>query len=125
MCQVRGGEAFLVSTAARATAIATGHPALKLVLLSVASSPGWPTEQDVVTVSELDPGWAADALAELVRTGVLTRHTGVGPDRFGLAVDDGWGYDRGDTAAEIPVAVPPGGDIGGYAFSTRGQRATA
>lgn len=109
-------------SAARAVAVTTGHPALKLVLLTVAALPGWPVAADVAAAAELSPAWTADALAELDRLGMIYR-TG-DPPRYALPDEGGWGYagqrDGDDRpAAEVP-AVP--GYVRGYTLDGRGVR---
>jgi hypothetical protein len=116
----------LPGSAARAVATTTGHPALKLVLLTVAALPGWPAADDVAAHAELDPGWTRDALAELVRVGHLVAHRG-GPadaDRFSLP-EDGWGFASerdGDVLPpdEVPTVNPA--DTGLYTFTGRKVR---
>lgn len=105
-----------MSVTGRALATVTGHPALKLCLLVVAASPGWPAAGDVAVGAEIPLDLAEDALAELTRLGHLNAHTGTDATRYGLP-DDGWTYGRppaedelADTAAAAPV--PP--DVGGY-----------
>jgi hypothetical protein len=119
-----------MSPTGRALSIVTGHPALKLVLLTVAACPGWPAAGDVAAGAELDPDWTADALTELVRLGHLTAHTADDATRYGLP-DDGWSYTRdnaqGGPQADAPaagdLAALENGDISGYRFGTAHTKA--
>lgn len=111
------------SSAARAVAAATGHPALKLVLLTVAALPGWPTADEVADAAELSDGWTRDALAELVKRGEVTESRAARPYRYSLA--DQWGFasEREGEERHTGDIVPPpkiGGDIEGYAFGHHG-----
>jgi hypothetical protein len=109
-------------SAARAVAVTTGHPALKLVLLTVAAVPGWPAADDVARAAELPDDWTRDALAELTRLGHLVCHRESTPARYSLAALDGWGFtsDRdGDVldTPDIPKVDPA--RVAGYAFGSR------
>lgn len=93
-------------SAARAVAVTTGHPALKLVLLTVAALPGWPTVGDIAAAAELSPTWTADALAELDRLRMVYR-TG-DPPRYAIPDEGGWGYTGPRDGDDRPdVEVPP------------------
>jgi hypothetical protein len=93
-----------VSTTARALATVTGHPGLKLLMLTVAAIPGWPTAADVAAAAELDPATTDAGLAELVARRQLVRSTGEMGVRYGLP-DDGWGHTRDDSADGVIAAV--------------------
>jgi hypothetical protein len=104
--------------------VVTGHPALKLVLLTVAAMPGWPTAEDIAAASELDDQWTRDALDELGRRGHITvYHTGR-LARYGLVDEGGWGYAGERDGDERPSGEvkPPGPDISGYAFGHHARR---
>lgn len=119
-----------MSIAGRALEITTGHPYLKLVLLTVAAAPGWPAAADVAVAAEVPLDLAEDALAELVRRGHVTAHTAADATRYSLP-DDGWNYTRADTVGGTPAEAPQerslkaleSGDIGGYAWTARGTSA--
>jgi hypothetical protein len=123
--RIRGGKALPVTPTARALAATTGHPALKLTLLAVAVSPGWPTAADITTATELPADVAAAALAELVRVRLVAEHGG----RYGLADTDCWGFTRADVddPADAPsnavAAAVERGEIGGYPMGRRGVAA--
>lgn len=77
-------------SAARAVAVTTGHPVLKLVLMTVTVLPGWPTAQEVAAAAELSDDWTRDALAELVKRGEVTESRAAKPYRYSLV--DTWGF---------------------------------
>lgn len=111
-------------SAARAAATTTGHPALKLVLLTVAALPGWPTAADIADAAELSPTWTADALAELDRLGMITTYRTGDPARYALPDEGGWGYTGQRDGDERPDAEVPDvpGYVGGYRFGHHGAR---
>ena len=95
-----------MSLPARAVAARTGHPVLKLVLLTVAALPGYPTVNDVADSAELTRSMTEDALSDLVAAKHLAVHRVPGqPSRYALP-DDGWAYTRADTD-EMPAADSP------------------
>jgi hypothetical protein len=109
-----------VSLTARALATCTGDPLLKLVLLTVAAAPGWPTYLDVAAAAELPAQTTADALHTLVRRRLLSAHTGADETRYGLP-DDGWtfGRDADDAEPDAKAAAPVPDTITGAAFTGR------
>lgn len=109
-------------SAARAVAVSTGHPALKLVLLTVAAVPGWPAADDVAGAAELDGDWTRDALDELTRRGHLVCHRESAPPRYSLAALDGWGFVSERDGDQLPADQVPAVDparVAGFAFGTR------
>lgn len=116
-----------MTPSARALTARTGHPALKLVLLTVAAYPSWPDALDVTAACELGDAVVVDALAELVRQRLVAEHRAPGDvTRYSLA-EDGWDAGRVDTPDEAPAewtaTALRTGQIGGYAFGTRQVRA--
>lgn len=110
-----------MSVTTRALAVPTGHPILKLTLLTVAAAPGWPAAADVAELAEIAVDLAEDALAELARLGHLVAHPADDATRYGMP-EDGWTYARtaleGGAAADAPeersLAALESGAIGGY-----------
>jgi hypothetical protein len=98
--------------------MATGHPTLKLVLLTVATLPGWPTLDDIERASELTDGWAADALAELIRRDLVIESDNLVPARYGLRDGDGWGFTGERDGELLPGAQAPvvGENVSGHAL---------
>lgn len=112
-----------MSITGRALATVTGDPALKLTLLAVAASPGWPAAGDIAAGAEIPLELAELALAELVRRRLVVAHSGADATRYGLP-DDGWTYGReaqDDTEPEAKAAAPVPPDVAGYAVG-RGAR---
>jgi len=111
-----------MSLPSRALATRTGHPVLKLVLLTVATLPGYPTANDVAAAAEMTVALTEDALSDLVAARQLSAHRSPGqPYRYALP-DDGWSYTRADTDEdpETPAAAPVPSYVRGYATGPRG-----
>jgi hypothetical protein len=119
-----------VSLTARALTTRAGHPVLKLVLLTVAASNGFPTAADVAEASELTLGMTENALTDLIHARLLVPHRGPSGTRYGLP-DDGWSYTRADTDDGSPdplttsaAPLPPSFDgLGTHLFGRRARRA--
>lgn len=109
-----------MSLTARAVAARTGHPVLKLVLLTVSALPGYPTVNDVAAAAEMTPSLTEDALSDLVAARHLTEHRTPGQPRRYALPDEGWGYvrDNGDEV-EVPAAAPVPAGVYGYAAGNR------
>ncbi len=109
-------------SAARAVAVTTGHPVLKLVLMTVTVLPGWPTAAEVADAAELNDVWTRDALAELVKRGEVTESRAGRPYRYSLA--DTWGYasqrdgEERNTGEIVPP--PPPTEVALYAMGHHG-----
>lgn len=109
-----------MSLPARAVTTRTGHPVLKLVLLTVAVLPGYPTVRDVAAATELTESMTEDALSDLVRLRHLAclRVPG-GRPQYALP-GDGWTYTRADSEEDTPAVVPaPQFDGLGVALGSR------
>lgn len=107
-----------MSLPARAVSVRTGHPVLKLVLLTVSVLPGYPTVEEVAAAAEMTPSLTEDALSDLVAARHITEHRSPGyPRRYALP-DDGWGYTR-----ETDVPAPAGAPVpeGVYGYSPAGR----
>ncbi len=110
-----------MSLPARAVAARTGHPVLKLVLLTVAVLPGYPTVDDIAAAAEMTPSLAEDALADLVAARHVTEYRSPGQPRRYALPDDGWAFTRADTE-QAPASTPVPPYVYGY---TAGSRVTA
>ncbi len=93
---------------------------LKLVLLTVAVLPGYPTVNDVAAAAEMTPSLTEDALSDLVAAKHLAEHRSPGQPRRYALPDDGWGYTRVDTEeVEVPAAAPIPPYVYGYTAGNR------
>lgn len=110
-----------MSLPARAVAAHTGHPVLKLVLLTVSALPGYPTVNDIAEAAEMTAWLTEDALSDLVAARHLTEYRSPGQPRRYALPDDGWTYVRGDGTddAEVPAAAPVPAGVYGYAAGNR------
>lgn len=96
----------LPTAAGRAAQTRTGHPVLKLVLLVVATLPGWPVAADITAAAEQDPVLTAFALTELERLGLLVVYRHGGDPRYGLAESDEWGHVTARASDDPPPSAP-------------------
>lgn len=95
-----------MSLTARALTTRTGHPVLKLVLLTVAASNGFPTAASIAEATELSLGMTECALTDLVHARLIVAHRSPAGARYGLP-DDGWSYTRADTEDPVEEAPDP------------------